>query len=209
MLVTRFISPDLDAEIGEFAGTLHEPRSDRISGSHSANTIDGGDRAAGVPNYLAGIAISPDGTRAAVASKQDNIQRGTFYGTGDLTHETTVRAVVSFLDLTNNAEIRHTRRDFDNSDSPSALIYTPLGDTLLVTLQGNNRVVGMDAVGISPVDTDNTTGSTQSSPAVITLDVGCGLAPQGVLIDPVEPADLRAELHGPQRHRARCHTIAR
>ena len=184
VLVTRFISPELEAEIGEFAGlsaNLDLARTFRLS---SANTIDGGDRAAGVPNYLAGIAISPDGTRAAIASKQDNIQRGTFFGTGDLTHETTVRAVVSFLDLTTNVEIRHTRRDFDNSDSPSALAYTPLGDTLLVTLQGNNRVVGIDAFGISPVDTDNTTGSTQTSPAVITLDVGTGLAPQGVLIDP-------------------------
>ena len=162
-----------------------------------------------MPNYLAGIAISPDGTRAAIVSKQDNIQRGTFFGVGDLTHETTVRAVVSFLDLTTNAEIRHSRRDFDNSDSPSAVTYTPLGDTLLVTLQGNNRVVGIDAFGISPVDTDNTTGSTQTSPAVITLDVGTGLAPQGVLIDAGEPADLHAEFHGPQRDRARCRALAR
>lgn len=184
VLVTRFLSPELEAEIGEFAGTspnLDLTRTFRLS---SANTLDGGDRAAGVPNYLAGIAISPDGTRAAVASKQDNILRGTFFGTGDLTHETTVRSVVSFLDLTANAEIRHTRRDFDNSDSPSALAYTPLGDTLLVTLQGNNRVVGIDAFGITPVDDDNTTGSTLTTPAVITLDVGTGLAPQGVLIDP-------------------------
>ncbi len=184
VFVTRFISPELEAEIGEFAGTspnLDLTRTFRLS---SANTIDGGDRAAGVPNYLTGIAISPDGMRAAVASKQDNTLRGTFFGTGDLTHETTVRSVVSFLDLTTNTEIRHTRRDFDNSDSPSALAYTPLGDTLLVTLQGNNRVVGIDAFGITPVDNDNTAGSTLTSPAVITLDVGTGLAPQGVLIDP-------------------------
>lgn len=185
VLVTRFISPELEAEIGEFAGlsaNLDFTRTFRLS---SANTIDGGDRAAGVPNYLAGIAISSDGTRAAIASKQDNILRGTFLGSGDLTHETTVRSVVSFLDLTTNTEIRHTRRDFDNSDSPSALAYTPLGDTLLVTLQGNNRVVGIDAFSVSAVDSDNTTGSTLTSPAVITLEVGTGLAPQGVLIDPV------------------------
>src|SRR5690606_23938907 len=101
---------------------------------------DSGDRAGGTPNYLAGIAISPDGSRAAVVSKQDNVHRGLLFGVGDLTHETTVRAVISFIDLTTNAEIPNTRRDFDNSEGPSSVAWSPLGDTLLVTLQGNNRL---------------------------------------------------------------------
>lgn len=180
VLVTRFISPELQAEVREFNAALAEVRTLTLA---AARTIDGGDRAAGVPNYLAGIAISPDGTRAAIVSKQDNIQRGTFFGTGNLTHETTVRSVISFLDLTNNVEIQHSRRDFDNSDSPSAVTYTPLGDTLLVTHQGNNRVVGMDAINLAPLSEQIVAGSTLTSPAVITLDVGTGLAPQGVLID--------------------------
>jgi len=180
VLVTRFISPDLHAEIGEFSATLANVRTMTLT---SANTLDGGDRAAGVPNYIAGIAISPDGTRAAIASKQDNVLRGTFYGVGNLTHETTVRAVVSFLDLTQNAEIPHSRRDFDNSDSPSALTYTPLGDTLLIAHQGNNRVVGVDALNLAPLTTAVTTGSTETSPAVITLEAATGLAPQGLLVD--------------------------
>jgi YVTN family beta-propeller protein len=182
VLVTRFISPDLHAEIGEFSAALAHVRTMTLT---SANTLDGGDRAAGVPNFLAGIAISPDGTRAAVASKQDNVLRGTFFGVGNHTHETTVRAVISFLDLTQNAEIPHSRRDFDNSDSPSAVTYTPLGDTLLITHQGNNRVVGLDALNAAPLTTQVTTGSTETSPAVITLEAGTGLAPQGVLVDAV------------------------
>jgi hypothetical protein len=183
VLVTRFISTELEAEVGEFAGAsvdLAEVRTFRLA---SANTIDGGDRAAGVPNHLAGIAISPDGTRAAVASKQDNIQRGLLYGVADLTHETTVRAVVSFLDLVSNQEIRDTRRDFDNSDSPSAVAYTPLGDTLLVALQGNNRIAALDALGLAPVSGYGTTGATETSPAVIAFELDVGLAPQGLLID--------------------------
>lgn len=180
VLVTRFISPELHAEIGEFSAALAPVRTFTLA---SANTIDGGDRAAGVPNYLAGIAISPDGTRAAVVSKQDNIQRGTFFGVGDLTHETTVRSVISFLNLTTNAEIPHSRRDFDNSDSPSAVAYTPRGDMLLVTHQGNNRIVGLDALNLAPLTTPFTAGSTETSPALISLDVGTGFAPQGLLID--------------------------
>jgi hypothetical protein len=180
VFVTRFLSPDLQGEIGEFSAALANVRTVPLS---SANSSDGGDRAAGVPNYLTGIAISPNGNQAAVVSKQDNIQRGLAFGVGDLTHETTVRSVISFLDLTANAEIRHTRRDFDNSDSPSAVTYTPLGDTLLVTLQGNNALVGLDALNVPPVNTETTPGSTDTSPAVLSLEIGTGLAPQGILLD--------------------------
>jgi YVTN family beta-propeller protein len=183
VLVTRFISPDLEGEVGEFHGTTLAPaRTFRLA---SSNTIDNGDRAAGVPNYLAGIAISPDGTRAAVVSKQDNIHRGEAFGVADLTHETSVRAVVSFLDLVNNVEIRHARRDFDNADSPSAVTYTPRGDALLVTLQGNNRLVGIDMLGLQPVTGLVINGATLTSPAVKILDAPVGRAPRGVLVDPV------------------------
>ncbi len=182
ILVTRFISPELHAEVGEFTSTLTLARTFTLA---AANTFDNGDRSAGIPNYLTGIAISPDGTRAAITSKQDNTQRGTFFGVGDLTHESTARSVISFLDLTPdiNAEIPHSRRDFDNSDSPSAVVYTPLGDTLLIALQGNNRVLGIDAFNLAPLSEQITQGSTETSPAVTTLDVSTGRAPQGLLID--------------------------
>ena len=180
VFVTRFLSPDLEGQVGEFTATLGLTR---IFSLTAARTIDGGDRSAGVPNYLAGIAISPDGTRAAVVSKQDNVQRGTFFGVGNLTHETTVRSVISFLDLTTNSEVPNSRRDFDNSDSPSAVTYTPMGDLLLITHQGNNRVVGIDAFNLAPLSDQIIAGSTTSQPAVLSLEVSTGLAPQGLLID--------------------------
>jgi YVTN family beta-propeller protein len=183
VLVTRFLSPELEGQIAEFHGaTLAPVRTFRLA---SSNVTDGGDRAAGVPNHLTAIALSPDGTRAAVASKQDNIQRGQLFGVGDLTHETTVRAVVSFLNLVSNAEIPHSRRDIDNSADPSALAYTPLGDTLLVALQGSNSVVGIDALNLAPLPIDVTAGSTETSPATLAFELGAGLAPQGLLLDPV------------------------
>ena len=188
ILVTRFISPELEGQIGDFAFTTAPSPTlslTRVITLASAITFDGGDRAAGVPNQLASIAISPDGTRAAVASQQANTRRGLLFGVGDLTHETTVRSVVSFLDLVNNVELADTRRDLDNSDSPSALAYTPLGDTLLVAQQGNNQIAGIDMLGLAPVTGFNTTGVTLSSPAVVSLELGTGLAPQGLLIDPV------------------------
>lgn len=185
VLVTRFLSPDLEGQVAELAGNSTNLDLVRVMTLSSANTVDGGDRASGVPNYLSAIAVSPDGTRAVVASKQDNVLRGLAYGVGDLTHETSVRAVISFLDLITNQEIRHTRRDFDNSDSPSALAFTPLGDTLLVTLQGNNLVVGVDMLGLTPVVAPEAAGSTETSPVVITLELATGLAPQGLWLDAV------------------------
>jgi mono/diheme cytochrome c family protein len=183
VFVTRFISPDLHGQVAEHHGsTLVHVRTIGLGVSIS---WDNGDRSGGTPNYLAGIAISPDGTRAAVVSKQDNVHRGLRFGVGDLTHETTVRAVISFIDLTNNAEIPNSRRDFDNSDSPSAVTWSPLGDTLFVTLQGNNRLVGIDALNLAPVPGNPAALSTETSPAVIAFDLGTGLAPQGVLLDPV------------------------
>lgn len=185
LFVTRFISPDLQGEVAELAAASPGFDLVRTIPLASANTYDGGDRAAGVPNYLSSIAISPDGSRAAVASKQDNVLRGLAYGVNDLTHETSVRAVVSFIDLDENHEIANSRRDFDNSDSPSALAFTPLGDTLLVALQGNNIVVGVDMLALTPVVAPELPGSTETSPAVISLELEAGMAPQGVLIDPV------------------------
>ena len=184
LFATRFISEGLDSLIVEFntsGNNLSQTRTIHLS---SSNTTDSGDRASGGPNYLAGIAISPDDSRAVVVSKQDNFQRGELYGVNDLTHETTVRSVISIIDLENNEEIRHTRRDFDNSDSPSAVTFSPLGDRVFVTLQGNNVVVAMDILNVNPVSTASVPGSTQTSPAVISAVLQTGLAPQGVLLDP-------------------------
>ena len=183
VLVTRFISPELEGQVAEFHGTTLAPV--RTFSLAYAISDDNGDRAAGVPNYLSSIAISPDGRRAAVVSKQDNIQRGELFGVPDLSFENTVRAVVSFLDLENHRELPHSRRDFDNSDSPSAVTYSPLGDTVWVTLQGNNRLVGFDVLALDSLPEPVTAGATLTSPVVKILDVLTGLAPQGVLIDPV------------------------
>ncbi len=183
VLVTRFISAHLQAQVAEFSGsTLAYQRTIPLRYSIQS---DGGDRAAGMPNYLASIAISPDGSRAAIASKQDNIVRGNAYGLPDLTHETMLRSVVSFLDLSTNQEVINSRKDFDNSDSPTAVAYTPIGDTLLVALQGNNRVVGLDTLSLASTGHAYSESSAESTPAVITVDLAAGLAPQGLLIDPV------------------------
>lgn len=185
ILVTRFISAETNGEIGEFNATLTGAM--KTATIRYAATTDGGDRAAGVPNYLAGIAISPDGTKAAVVSKQDNVLRGDLYGVGDLNPETTSRAVVSLVSLVEDSgstarELWGHRKDFDNSDSPSSVTFSPYGDMLFVTLQGNNKVVGVDMMAFTP-SSGSGTADTISAPATISAELATGAAPQGILID--------------------------
>ncbi|MEM7707265.1 MAG: Ig-like domain-containing protein [Pseudomonadota bacterium] len=137
--VTRFVSPDSHGEVSVFEtnGAL----------IHSTATLqkdttseDSGNEGRGLPNYLAGIAISPDNRFAYVASKKDNIDRGDFRNGNDLTFETTSRSIVSKIDLTTRQEVFADRLDIDNASQPSALQFSPLGDYLFVALQGSNEI---------------------------------------------------------------------
>ncbi len=176
VFATRFISSDGEGQVGEYLSNASGFTYKRKILLGYSRVPDGGDRAAGVPNYLTGIAISPDGKYALVTSKQDNIARGEAFGVGDLTHETTTRAIVSVIDLTSNQERPGGRRDFDDSEGPSAVTFTPLGDIALVTLRGNNRLVGFDTLDLH-ADVNVT--------AQLTIDAATGMAPRGVLVDPL------------------------
>jgi len=187
VFVTRFISPELEAEVGEYESNGATFAHKRTITLGYSQVSDSGDRAAGVPNYLTAIAISPDGGHALVASKQDNVQRGDLFAVGDLTHETSVRAIVSVIDLATNKELPNSRRDFDNSEGPSAIDFTPLGDMALLTLRGNNTLVGIDALDL---------GADVNVSAAVTLEVATGLAPEGVLVDPLGDRVFTQDLMG-------------
>src|SRR5205085_1165159 len=78
-----------------------------------------------------------------VGGTKPDVERGLLIGP-DLRPDNTVRAALVELDLLSN-RVAHTV-DLDNSDSPSALALSPLGDYLFVTLQGNDAVVVLDAL---------------------------------------------------------------
>ena len=133
-------------------------------------TTDAQDRARGRPNYLNTIVISPDGRRAWLPSKKDNIFRGESRDGQTPTHETTVRAIVSQIDLASDSELFAEQLDIDNRDSPRAVAFSPKGDYAFVTSQGNNSVEIIDTTSMS-VD-----GSV----------LHVGFAPQGIWIDDAE-----------------------
>ncbi len=166
LLVTRFVSPDARGEVRMFKLPSLEPLAIvALSKDSSPDTETGG---RGLPNYLTSISVSPDGARAAVPSKKDNIDRGLFRDGLPLTHENTVRAIVSAVDVVNGGERLDERRDLDNSDFPTAVEWSPLGNLMFVALQGNNEVAVLDGYRASVVGR-----------------VGeVGLAPQGLVLDP-------------------------
>ncbi len=171
ILVTRFLSPQDRAEVWDVnAATLALTRTlvmPKFGNDANRDTTAAG---RGVANALTGIAIAPDGRSAWVTATKPNSERGPLTGP-DLDQDNTVRNVVAQLDLTTNALVRAI--DIDNSDSASALAFSPLGDYLLVTLQGNNEVAVFDTLA---------TGASTGLGGFVTR-LGTELAPQGVCTD--------------------------
>jgi len=166
ILVTRYISPVDRAEVVELS-----PSSFTAVRTITLATDPGPDSEAGsrgVPNFLTSIAIQPDGKRAWIPSKKDNTLRGTFRDGQALTFESTVRTIVSQINLDTNAEVLADRVDLNDRDLANAVIFSPIGDYAFVSTQGTNQVEVMDAY------------TRQVSTGIVNV----GRAPRGMLITP-------------------------
>jgi YVTN family beta-propeller protein len=108
-------------------------------------TLDDESRARGVPNYLHQVVISPDGRRAALPSKKDNIVRGRHRDGRDLEHDRTVRSILSQVDLASASEAFAEQLDFDDRAPARAALYAPWGDYLFVAQMEGNRIAIVDA----------------------------------------------------------------
>ncbi|MCB9665124.1 MAG: Ig-like domain-containing protein [Alphaproteobacteria bacterium] len=162
--VTRFVSPAAQGEVFEVDTARFSVR--RTLALAYDETPDDHDRGRGVPSYLSSIALSPDGARAAIPGKKDNLSRGLARDGERLDSDNTVRTVVSFLDLGAGAEAGAERIDLDDHDAAFAATYSPRGDLVFVVSQGVNRVDVRDAYDGRPVTAAST-----------------GLAPNGLVLD--------------------------
>lgn len=173
-LVTRFISGPHTAQVYDvnLGGSMSLTRTITLRRDYSD---DGSASSRGVPNYLAGIRISPTGSHAWVVGKKDNTNRGTFFASNlSLGHDNTVRAQVMLIDLATNSENVDLRLDLDNSDSPTSVAFSPLGDYAFISLQGNAQVAVVDVLDfLNP-----------ASPGTVATRWGTGIAPQGILMSP-------------------------
>jgi YVTN family beta-propeller protein len=171
ILVTRFLSPMNHAEVWDVnASTFTLTRTIQIPKFGGNENFDTTAAGRGVANYLAGIAIAPDGASAWVAANKPNSERG-LLTSGDLDQDNTVRNLALQIDLTTNALARAI--DIDNSDSASAVGFSPLGDYLLITLQGNNELAVFDTL----------VSAGSSGLGSFVSRIATGLAPQGVCSD--------------------------
>ncbi|MFW5845919.1 MAG: Calx-beta domain-containing protein, partial [Planctomycetota bacterium] len=151
ILVTRFISPageaqvwDVDASDLSLNDTIVLAHDPGLGGSEPDDEAD----ARGVLNHLHGIAISPDGLTAWVTAKKDNTGRGandSINDGRDLDFESTVRTVIAPIELATNTDLIDQRIDLNDSDSTHSIAFSPLGDWLFVSVQGNKRVDVFDA----------------------------------------------------------------
>ena len=169
VLVSRFVSPDAGGEVYDVdvvGGTMELARTIGLAIDPGPDTPESG---RGVPNYLGAPAISPDGADARVPSKKDNIGRGAGRDGLALTHESTVRTIVSRIDLAAEREDLAARIDLDEHDMASAVAFSRLGDLVFVAIQGSNGVAVIDAYGGAQVG-----------------GIPTGAAPQGLVLDDEE-----------------------
>ena len=156
VFVSRFISPKVT---GEATATPTPTASEggevivvTTGNMQVANTIilhnstrpDTTDSSRGIPNYVGPAAISPDGSSAWVASKQDNIQRGSGRDGNPLTHDNTVRSITSRIDLGTETEDPDQRSDHDNAGIASTTLFGRHGNFVFSALEGSRHVVVTD-----------------------------------------------------------------
>ena len=99
----------------------------------------------GLPNYLRGLVIAPDGASGWVPSKQDNVLAGRARSGVDLTHDHTVRAISSKIDLAALDADLGNRVDHDNASIARSAAYGAYGSYLYVALEGNRMIAVLDA----------------------------------------------------------------
>jgi len=183
-LITRFISDhprggevwDVDASASDrlsLTRTIYLPVDTSTAGRNSEADSSNGD---GVPNYVSSITLTPDEQWAWYTAVKPDTGRGNLYGT-EIDPDNTTRAIIGRIDLRGSAPADEdgSRIDFDNSDSPTSVAFSPLGDWGFVTAQGNNLVGVFDRLAIEQTSTISARNSRAR--------LATGLAPQGILID--------------------------
>jgi len=165
LYVSRFISGQSNGQVWQLNPTSLETTSN-IEVLMDTTSLDTSSSGRGVPNYLAGLAIHPSNNTATVVGKKDNVLRGTSRDGNPLTFETSVRSLVAQLNLETATETFAKRVDIDNHAQPSAAVYDQYGSYLFMAMQGNNRIIVLNA---------------NNGQEVARLDVG--FAPQSLLLD--------------------------
>ena len=186
LFVARFISAEHYGQIWEVnADSMGLVRTLPLWRDRGRSGLDGGgSNGPGVPNYVSSLVIDPHQDWLWYTAVKMDTNRGLVFdqGTGlnlPFSHDSTVRPMLGRVDLNQNPprepDVNTTsnqRIDANNSDSPSALVFSPRGNYVFAALQGNNLVSVFDDLAIQA-------GGGRSSRA--RLEVGA--APRGLAWD--------------------------
>ncbi len=190
LLVTRFRSGAEVAEVFRLsAATLALEATIPLVDDPGPDTSSSG---RGVPNYLSSVAIGPDGTRAWVPGKKDNLGRGLARDGEPLDPDNTIRTTIAQIDLASDAEALEDRVDLDDHDMTVAVALSAAADLAFVVSQGSQRVDVLDAY------TGRLVGgfATGLAPQGLTLDGEGRLWVQSFLSRTVEIVDVGSLLAG-------------
>lgn len=139
LLVTRFITEGDHGEVFRVDAETLETLS-RFDLMVDTTTPDSDVQGRGLPNYLFSAAVSPDGLRAWIPSKKDNMPRGITRDGLALTQDTAVRPLISILDLEEDTELVPERIDLDDRNLPTHVTFSAVGDWAFVSVFGSNLV---------------------------------------------------------------------
>lgn len=173
VLVTRFLSGADRGVVWDVASAGGLTLTRTIS-LYRDRTPDSQGNGRGIPTQLAGITLSPDQRWVWVTGSKFNDQHGLFF-TGPASTDNGPRALVVRFPLANNGEDgdMSARLDVDNSESPTAVVFSARGDWAFTALQGNNRIAVYDDLFLRA-------GGTRATKWRFDTD----LAPQGLVVDP-------------------------
>lgn len=122
------------------AGTAAQP----IALPLDTSSPDSGTAARGLPNYIATLAMSEDGSALWYGGKKDNVLRGLFREGQPLNFETSLRSLLGRIEVANSSESVAQRMDLDNAGRVSGLLLAPGSSHLFATQESNNRVLVLD-----------------------------------------------------------------
>ena len=108
------------------------------------NVEDSDSSARGIPNYLMAPAMAPDGRRAFIPAKLDNIYRGSMRDGNARQHNKLVRSMMATIDLASGVELVSNRIDFDNNSPPTAVATGPTGNYLYVVHEASRFLEVVD-----------------------------------------------------------------
>jgi len=199
VFVTRFVSPATmggndTGEVREVnASAMTVTRTVTLRNDPGPDTESSG---RGVPNYIGSATISPDGRRLWVPSKKDNTSRGLQRDGQDLTFESTVRTVVSQIDLSTNAEVTGARLDLNDRDLANVVAFSPLGDYAFISTQGTNTIEVFDTLADSVVGGSGGQANNRRGPRGLAVASGNRLYMQNFISRTVSVWDITPVLNG-------------